>query len=124
MNKMSGDSALSIEKQSALRWGWISELSASEFATMFATFMGWTLDGMDVMVFSFVLPTLIATWHVTRGQAGLLGTSALVISSVGGWGAGLLADRWGRVRILKLTILWFAFFTFLERIHEIRFISS
>ena len=112
---MSGDSTLSIQKQSAFRWGWISELSQSpEFATMFATFMGWTLDGMDVMVFSFVLPTLIATWHVTRGQAGLLGTSTLVISSLGGWAAGLLADRWGRVRILKLTILWFAFFTFLS----------
>jgi MFS family permease len=111
---MSGDSTLAIPKQTSLRWGWISDLSESEFATMFATFMGWTLDGMDVMVFSFVLPTLIATWHVTRGQAGLLGTSALVISSVGGWAAGLLADRWGRVRILKLTILWFAFFTFLS----------
>jgi MFS family permease len=111
---MSGDSALSIQKQAVIRWGWLSELSESESATMFATFMGWTLDGMDVMVFSFVLPTLIATWHVTRGQAGLLGTSTLVISSVGGWAAGLLADRWGRVRVLKLTILWFAFFTFLS----------
>jgi MFS family permease len=114
MTKMSGESAMAIEKQTAFRWGWISELSESEFSTMVATFMGWTLDGMDVMVFSFVLPTLIATWHVTRGQAGLLGTSALVISSVGGWAAGLLADRWGRVRVLKLTILWFAFFTFLS----------
>ena len=66
---MSGDSALTIQKQAAFRLGWISELSESEFATMFATFMGWTLDGMDVMVFSFVLPTLIATWHVTRGQS-------------------------------------------------------
>jgi MFS family permease len=76
--------------------------------------MGWMLDGMDVMIFTFVLPTLIAIWHITKGQAGLLVTSTLIISSAGGWFAGLLADRWGRVKVLQLTILWFAFFTFLS----------
>jgi MFS family permease len=72
------------------------------------------LDGMDVTVYSFVLPTLIGLWQMTRGQAGLLGTSVLVVSSLGGWLAGLAADRYGRVRILQLTILWFAAFTFLS----------
>jgi MFS family permease len=72
------------------------------------------LDGMDVMVYSLVLPTLVAAWHLSKGQAGLLGTSALLLSSAGGWVAGILADRYGRVRILQLTILWFAFFTFLS----------
>ena len=89
---MSGDSTLSnIQKQAVIRWGWLSGLSESEFAHhVHATFMGWTLDGMDVMVFSFVLPTLIATWHVKpRGQAGLLGTSTLVISSSRRLGCGV-----------------------------------
>ncbi|MDQ2712920.1 MAG: MFS transporter [Acidobacteriota bacterium] len=90
------------------------QLSPSERATLLATFAGWMLDGMDVMVYSFVIPSLIALWHLTTGQAGLLGTSALVISSIGGWLAGYAADRYGRVKILQLTILWFAFFTFLS----------
>jgi MFS family permease len=72
------------------------------------------LDGMDVMVYSLVLPTLISLWHISKGEAGLLGTSALLLSSLGGWLAGLAADRYGRVRVLQLTILWFAFFTFLS----------
>jgi MFS family permease len=72
------------------------------------------LDGMDVMVFSFVLPTLMVLWHIGKGQAGLLGTSSLLLSAIGGWLAGLAADRWGRVRVLQLTIVWFAFFTFLS----------
>jgi MFS family permease len=72
------------------------------------------LDGMDVMVYSFVIPSLIAIWHISRGEAGLLGTSALVVSSIGGWLAGLAADRYGRVRILQITIVWFAVFTFLS----------
>jgi len=93
---------------------WFSQLSGPERSTLFATFGGWALDGMDVMVYSFVIPSLIAAWHISKGQAGLLGTAALLISAVGGWLAGTLADRYGRARILQLTIIWFAFFTFLS----------
>jgi MFS family permease len=69
---------------------------------------------MDVMVYSFVIPSLIAIWHISTSQAGMLGTAALLISAVGGWLAGLLADRYGRARVLQWTILWFALFTFLS----------
>jgi MFS family permease len=93
---------------------WIFYLTRHERATLIATFGGWGLDGMDVMIYSFVIPTLISIWHMSRGQAGLLSTVALLISAVGGWLAGLLADRFGRTRILQLTVVWFAFFTFLS----------
>ena len=91
-----------------------SELSPPERSTLVATFGGWGLDGMDVMVYSFVIPSLIAAWNISRGDAGWLATIALLSSAVGGWFAGLLADHFGRVRILQLTILWFALFTFLS----------
>src|SRR5208337_2161410 len=100
--------------QAATRRPWIFDLTRDERATLIATFGGWALDGMDVMIYSFVIPTLIAVWHISKGQAGLLGTVALLISAGGGWLAGLLADRFGRARILQLTILWFAVFTFLS----------
>ncbi len=93
---------------------WFLQLHPEERSTLLGTFAGWMLDGMDVMVYSFVLPSLIALWHIDRGRAGLLGTSALLLSSVGGWLAGLAADRFGRVRVLQLTIVCFAFFTFLS----------
>jgi MFS family permease len=69
---------------------------------------------MDVQLYSFVIPTLIAIWGITRTQAGALGTAALLVSAVGGWLAGWLADRYGRVRTLQVAILWFAVFTFLS----------
>ena len=47
-------------------------------------------------------------------EAGMLATVALLLSAVGGWVTGMLSDRYGRVRILQWTILWFAFFTFLS----------
>ena len=81
---------------------------------MLATFGGWALDGMDVMVYSFVIPSLIVAWHISKGEAGLLAAVALLISALGGWLAGLLADRFGRARLLQITIVWFAFFTFLS----------
>ena len=91
-----------------------SALTGPEKAALIATFSGWTLDGMNAMSYSLVLPALVVLWHLSAGKAGLLSTSALVVSSLGGWLAGMAADRFGRVRILQLTILWFAGFTFLS----------
>lgn len=93
---------------------WLTQVTAEEQSALLATFSGWMLDGLDVMVYSFVLPSLILLWHISRGQAGLLSTSALVLSAVGGWAGGLAADRFGRVRVLQISILWFALFTFLS----------
>jgi MFS family permease len=93
---------------------WMGELKDAERRTFVAAFGGWAMDAMDFMVFSFVIPTLIALWKISPGEAGLLGTVTLVVSAFGGWFAGMLADRFGRVRILQVTILWFAVFTFLN----------
>jgi MFS family permease len=109
------DAARKLEARAAESNGmWIAQLTPAERNTLIATFSGWALDGMDVMMYSFVIPALIATWRLTEGQAGLLATSALLISAAGGWLAGLLADRYGRVRILQLTIACFALFSLLS----------
>ena len=93
---------------------WYRELGAAERRTFWACFGGWALDALDVQIYTFVVPALIAVWHITNAQAGLLATSALVISAFGGWIAGMLADRVGRARLLMIMITWFAFFTFLS----------
>jgi MFS family permease len=93
---------------------WFSSLQARERRTFWACFTGWALDAMDVQLYAVVIPTLIALWGMSQAQAGVLGTAALLSSSLGGWLAGILADRFGRVAILKITIIWFAAFTFLS----------
>jgi MFS family permease len=65
-------------------------------------------------MYSFVMPTLIALWHLSKAQAGLIATGALLTSALGGWAAGVLADRYGRVRVLQWTVAWFAAFTALS----------
>jgi len=92
---------------------WFGELNAKERRTMGACFGGWALDAFDVQMYSFVIPTIIGLWGLSRGEAGLIGTVTLLISSLGGWFSGTLADRFGRVRMLQITILWYSFFTFL-----------
>jgi MFS family permease len=69
---------------------------------------------MNVQLYSFVIPALIAVWGLTKGQAGVLGTAALLVSAAGGWLAGWFADRYGRVLTLQIAILLFALFTFLS----------
>ena len=93
---------------------WFSSMKVRERRTFWACFTGWALDAMDVQMYAVVMPTLIAIWGLSQSEAGTLGTAALLFSSVGGWLAGILADRFGRAAVLRLTIVWFAFFTFLS----------
>src|ERR1700760_3577934 len=79
---------------------WMRDLTQSEKRTMAGCFGGWSLDALDVQIYSFVIPTLLATWQITKGQAGLLGTVTPGVSALGGWFAGALSDRYGRVRVL------------------------
>jgi MFS family permease len=93
---------------------WLKSTSASERRVLLATYAGYGLDGFDLMIYSFIIPTLLTLWSMSKAQAGYIATGALVTSALGGWAAGVLADRFGRARILQLTVLWFALFTFLS----------
>jgi MFS family permease len=93
---------------------WYKDLGAGERRTLWACFGGWAVDALDLQVYSFTIPTLIGIWGITNTQAGQLGTVTLLLSALGGWITGVLSDRYGRVRMLQVTILVFATFTFLS----------
>jgi len=92
-------------------FSWYKYISASERRAFWSCKIGYALDAMDTQFLSFVIPTLIVSWGISRGQAGLIGTVTLLTSALGGWLAGVLSDRIGRVKTLQITILWFAVFT-------------
>jgi MFS family permease len=93
-------------------------MAPNQRKTFWACFMGWALDAMDVQLFAFVIPTLLAVWGMTKAEAGVISTAALVSSAIGGVIAGVLADRIGRVKVLKLAILWFSLFTGLSALTD------
>ncbi len=91
--------------------GWYASLNQQGRRTFGAAFGGWIIDAFDFMIFSFVISSLIEQLHIQKSSAGLIGTATLLASAIGGWLAGMLADRFGRVKILQGTILWFSVFT-------------
>ncbi len=93
---------------------WIKETSSEERKTLIAAFAGFGTDAFDYMIYPMLIPTLIVVWGMTNAQAGYIATGALITSAIGGWAAGVLADKYGRVRLLQLTVLWFSVFTFLS----------
>src|SRR6266566_4216655 len=88
-------------------WGgnsmtWYRSISGVERRTFWACFGGWSLDALDLQMFSLVIPAIIATWHLSKTEAGLIGSVTLVAASLGGWLGGALADRIGRVKALQI----------------------
>src|ERR1700761_8983633 len=94
-----------------MKLGWYSDLGPGERRAYWACFAGFGLDSMDTSIYALVIPALIATLGLSKPEAGYLATASLVGAAVGGWGAGILADRLGRVRVLQFTILWVALCT-------------
>src|SRR5947209_3598973 len=101
----------SIEDTSLLAF--YRDMNLPERRTFWACATGWALDGMDFQIYPLVIGTIIALWKVDAGSAGLAGTVTLLSSAIGGWLAGYIADRIGRVRTLQFTILWFSIFSLL-----------
>src|SRR4051794_11511205 len=87
------------------------DMNVAERRTFWSCAMGWALDGMDFMIYPLVIGTIIKLWNVDAGSAGAAVTATLLASALGGWLAGYLADRIGRVLTLQITILWFSFFS-------------
>ncbi|GAA3844102.1 MFS transporter [Amycolatopsis tucumanensis] len=69
-------------------------------------------DGYDLVVYGTVLPTLLADpsqlGHISAGQAGALGSYALIGVLVGALAAGSLGDWIGRRKIMLVNLAWFS----------------
>lgn len=87
---------------------WFTSLSKNEKRAFAGAFVGHAVDVYDFMIYSFLIPVLLQTWNMSKATAGSIVTWTLIASLVGAIGAGLLADRYGRVRILRWTIALFA----------------
>ena len=100
----------------------LTKLNSNQIKGFWAAWGGWTLDGMDAFIYALVLvPALTELLprsgvEATGGNIGYYG-SVLQALFLLGWGLsmawGPIADRFGRVRALMLTILFYSIFTFL-----------
>jgi MFS family permease len=93
---------------------WLRRLNNAERHTWFASSGGLALDAMDSQAYSLAIPSLLIALHLSTAQAGTFATAALVGSGIGGWLFGLLADRFGRIKMLQCSIVVVAVSTFLS----------
>ena len=75
---------------------------------------GWAMDMADGVVYSYLIPVLVTALGMTLVEAGFISSANFFAAALGGWAGGWLCDRFGRARILQLTILWFSVFSFLS----------
>lgn len=73
-----------------------------------ASFLGWTLDAFDFFVLVFLVDTLAAQFHVTKGAIVWTLTATLAMRPVGALVFGLLADRYGRRKPLMANVVFFS----------------
>lgn len=89
-------------------FSWFKDLTPMERKGFYGAFLGHAVDVFDFMIYSFLISTLLTQWDMSKSEAGAIVTYTLVSSLVGAIVAGMLADRYGRVRVLRWTIVLFA----------------
>jgi len=98
-------------------------LNRNQIRGFWAAWGGWALDGMDSFIYALVLvPSLRdllprSGIPATKGTIGFYGGLLFALFLVG-WGLAFLwgpvGDKFGRVRTLMITIVWYSVFTFLS----------
>jgi MFS family permease len=99
-----------------------SRLTPNQIRGFWAAWGGWALDGMDSFIYALVLAPALTELlprsgiPATPGNVGYYGSVLFALFLVG-WGLsmvwGPIADRFGRVKALMLTIVCYSLFTFL-----------
>ena len=100
----------------------VETLTTNQIRGFWAAWAGWALDGMDSFIYALVLVPALrdllprSGLAATQANIGFYGGVLFAVFLVG-WGFaflwGPIADRFGRVRTLVLTILCYSIFTFL-----------
>ncbi|WP_353422046.1 MFS transporter [Staphylococcus simulans] len=76
-----------------------------------SSMLGFGLENMDIMFLAFTLSSIINEFHISSAEAGLIASITNFGMLFGGIIFGVLADKYGRIRIFTYTIFIFAIAT-------------
>ncbi|MCX8588965.1 MULTISPECIES: MFS transporter [unclassified Gilliamella] len=85
--------------------------TAYQKRTLFASTVGYALDGLDMMILGVCFTLIQATFNLTKTDLGTLTSVTLLGAVLGGILFGTLADKYGRVKVFSWTIIIFSVFT-------------
>lgn len=100
---------------------WRSGVTRYQWLVLFVAWLGWVFDAMDATIYAIVLhPALHDLLHTASGPptpeqigwyGGIIFSIFLIGWAVGGISFGIMADRFGRTKVLIATIIIYAVFT-------------
>lgn len=86
------------------------------YKVLIASVLGYAMDGLDMLILSFVMTAVIGEFGLSLEQGGMIATITLIGAVLGGYVFGIMADYWGRVKMFSVTIILFSIFTGLTAI--------
>ncbi|MBW3090666.1 MFS transporter [Bifidobacterium miconisargentati] len=78
---------------------------------VFSSAVGHALDGLDLMILGFAMSGIMASFNIDKTTASTLTTITLAGAFLGGLVFGRLADKYGRIRVLTYSVIFFGVFT-------------
>ncbi|KAF1304164.1 MFS transporter [Enterococcus saccharolyticus] len=83
-------------------------MSKYQRKVLLSTSAGIALENMDIMFLAFSLSSIITTFNISGTQAGLIATITNLGMLVGGIFFGIMADKYGRVKVFSQTVILFS----------------
>ena len=86
----------------------MQDVDRKAWRALFAAQLGWMLDAMDFLLFTFAVIPIQLEFGLSKATMGALTSVALIASAFGGIAFGRLADRIGRVRAMTFSIMLYS----------------
>ncbi|HTJ28573.1 MAG TPA: MFS transporter [Candidatus Limnocylindria bacterium] len=86
---------------------WYREITWPQWRVLIASWALWSLDAIDFLILTYVLPDIARTFHLALAQASLLLLATYGVRWIGGLFVGSISDRVGRKLPLLVTLAWF-----------------
>jgi AAHS family 4-hydroxybenzoate transporter-like MFS transporter len=90
------------------------KLSGYQWLLLILCFMIVATDGMDVAIMGFLAPAITKEWGISRAAFGVVMSAAPIGLAIGALLVGPMSDRFGRKKLLMLSVGWFGLFSLLS----------
>lgn len=84
----------------------------SQFSAWFSAVVGWVFDYYEIFLLTFLVLPIGKAFDLSPGQIATLFSVELLALAIGGIAFGFLGDRFGRKKMLSITVIIYAVFTF------------
>lgn len=89
----------------------IVESKSKRYKTLLGSVLGYAAEGFDMLLLSFVMVYILSDFSLSPVEGGNLVLATTIGMLVGSYLFGFLADVFGRIRVMAITILLFAIAT-------------